>query len=190
MTCIVGLIDNKTVYLAGDSAATTGVVYTITNKKVFKRGECVLGYSGSMREMNLLHYAFTLPEHPTDMDTDQYLATRFVDALRTLFKDAGIATKQNEQESMTGYFLVGYRGRLFQISSDYSVMEVASSYAAIGSGYEVALGSLHTTSEMFLSSYERIVLALTAASRFCPGVRAPFHTETLEYAQSPVEAIA
>lgn len=182
MTCIVGLIDGKTVYMGADSAVTGHVTQTLVSKKIFQHGKCLIGYSGSLRMANLLKHAFTPPEHPKGMEDEKYLTTLFVDALRTVLKDAGNATKINEQESGTGYFLVGYQCRLFEIGFDYSVSEVANGFDSVGSGNQVALGAIHATRNMSLIPSKRIELALEAAADFCYGVRGPFYIETLDAA--------
>lgn len=180
MTCIIGLVDDGKVYIGGDSAATTSyVTQTMTFRKVFRLNDCLIGYSGSVRMVNLLQYAFKLPEKPEDMNLEHYFVTHFVDALRTTIKDAGNAVKENEKEASTGYFLIGYQGRLFRISFDYSVMEVAEGFDAIGSGNEVALGAMYATKDMSLIPQKRIELALQAASYFSAGVRAPFVIEVV-----------
>lgn len=182
MTCIVGLVEDGKVYIGGDSAATTNyVTQTLTFRKVFRyKDNCLMGYSGSVRMVNLLQYAFKMPDKPGDMSMECYFATLFADALRTTMKDAGNATKTNEQEQASGYFLVGYQERLFRIGFDYSVVEVAEGFDAIGSGNEVALGAMHATKDMSLVPQKRIELALQAASYFSSGVRGPFFIEELE----------
>lgn len=181
MTCIVGLIDNGKVYIGGDSCVSRGYVQqTMSSPKVFRNGHFLIGYSGSLRMAELLRFAFSPPEHPKDISTERYFATLFADALRTTLKDAGNATKNNEQESSTGYFLVGYQGRLITIEADYSFTEVADGWDAIGSGNEVALGAMHATKDMSLIPQKRIELALDAASTYCRGVCGPFTVEVLE----------
>lgn len=180
MTCIVGLIEDGKVYMGGDSAVTTYVVQSLALKKVFRLADCVIGCAGSLRILNLLAYAFSIPAQPEEVSVECYFTTLFVDALRALLKEAGSVTKQNEKEENLGYFLVGYQGRLFQISSDYSVMEVTDNFNTIGSGHEVALGALYATKDMSMQPQKRIELALQAASHFCSGVNGPFHVEVLE----------
>lgn len=174
MTCIVGLVEEK-VYIGADSLAMTGYVQqTMTATKVFRTKDCIIGYSGTVRMANMLQYGFVPPEHPADMGTDEYLATLFVDAIRSKLKEKGVAAKQNEQETTTGSMLVGYRGRLFKICSDYGLMEASSGFDAVGSGTEIALGAMHATKDMSLQPLKRIHLALEAASDLCHGVRGPF----------------
>ncbi len=184
MTCIVGLVEDKKVYMGGDSMVTGYVTQIMTFRKVFKHNNCIIGYSGSVRMCNLLQYAFTVPEHSDGVSVEQYLTTTFVDALRTLMKDAGNATKVNEQEGSTGFFLIGYRGRLFKISSDYSLTEVAEGFDAVGSGSDVALGAMYATKQMSLKPKKRIELALEAASHLCWGVGEPFYVESLDEVKS------
>lgn len=179
MTCIVGLIENGQVHMGGDSAVSYYVVQTLVQRKVFRHGNFLLGYSGSVRMLQLLQFAFAPPEHPTDMGVERYLTTLFVDELRKLLKDAGNAGKEKEQESSTGYFLIGYRGRLFRVGFDYGIGEVAEGFDAIGSGCQVALGALHATQQMSLVPQKRLELALRAAADLCQGVGTPFTFEVL-----------
>ena len=51
-------------------------------------------------------------------------------------------------------------------------------YAAVGSGAELALGSLHTSSSFDLTPKQRVKAALHAAARYNPFVGAPFTIRT------------
>lgn len=181
MTCIIGLIHDGKVFMGGDSAASAGwTVYTLSSRKVFHTpGGFLMGYTGTIRTAQVLRYAFVPPEHPEGMDTDTYLATLFIDALREATRLAGNELKRDEQESITGAFLVGYRGRLFHICSDFGFTELVEGFNCIGSGGEVALGAMYATTGMPLEPQKRMMLALEAAASFCLGVRGPFYVETL-----------
>jgi hypothetical protein len=61
------------------------------------------------------------------------MATFFIDKVRTVLKDGGFATKEKEMEQ-GGTFLVGIRGRLFSVQSDYQIAESASRFEAVGCG--------------------------------------------------------
>lgn len=97
----------------------------------------------------------------------------FINAVRQGLKEGGWASKNNEQEE-GGSFLVGVRGRLFEIGEDYQVGELADGYAAVGCGAEIALGALHATVDAGMSLQTRAVAALEAAAHFSTGVRPPF----------------
>jgi len=122
----------------------------------------------------LLNYKFTPPPIAEDQDVFAYMATSFVESVRQCLKDGGYTIVQNNEET-GGSFLVGYRGRLFHIESDFQVSEVLDSYDATGCGMEYALGSLHTTAESD-DEYpaDRLTAALDAASYFSPFVSAPY----------------
>lgn len=180
MTCIVGLVEDETIFMGCDSMVTTGyTTQLLTLKKVFRNRDMLIGFSGSVRMCNLLQYAFTIPEHPDYMSIETYLTTSFIDALRTLLKDTGNATKTNEQEQSLGYFLLGYKKRLFTIGSDYSLIEVMEGYNSVGSGSEIALGAMFATQHSDIKPKKRIELALKAATHYCNGVNEPYYFEAV-----------
>ncbi len=67
--------------------------------------------------------------------------------------------------------MVGVRGRLFVVESDYQVVEPTAPFAAIGSGAAYALGSMATSRGRPVA---RITQALKVAERFSGAVRGPF----------------
>ena len=183
MTCIAGLVKGGSVYIAGDSAASNNAdqLTLRLDKKVFRRQELgmILGCTGSIRMCQLLHHVFTPPLPGEEEETERYMTTTFINALRTCFREGGFARKKDEQEE-GGYFLVGVCGRLFEIESDYQVGESIDGYAAIGSGDDIALGALFATRQLDFSPEQRLTLALEAAQHHITSVRAPFLIECLE----------
>ena len=178
MTCIVGLVDGAKVYIGGDSASTSSNDLVVrADGKVFRNGPFLLGFTTSWRMGQLLHYAFRPPLHDPDLDALAYLATAFVDAVRNCLKAGGYALRQNEQES-GGDFLVGYRGGLYVVCSDYQVGQAVDNWMAVGCGAAYALGALYATQGE--PARERVLKALQAAERHSAGVRSPFVVEILE----------
>jgi hypothetical protein len=172
MTCIVGVAHQGVVYLGGDSAGIAGRNLDIrADPKVFRVGEFVMGFTDSFRMGQLLQHAFVPPPLVEGQELHRYMVTAFVDALRTMFKDKGFARDDNGTES-AGTFLVGVRGRLFAVCSDYQVGENAFGFDAVGCGEAPAKGALFATSR--LSPYARLTRALKAAEQFNTGVRGPF----------------
>ena len=173
MTCIVGVVAPDGVWMGGDSAAISGWDLTrAADPKVFTNGDYLIGYTTSFRMGQLLRFA-DLPK-PLDRAGDEllgFLVTEFVNAVRTVLKDGGFAKKDSEVES-GGTFLVAVNGRLFEVYSDYQVHESRDDYAAVGSGAQVASGSLHATPR--LGPRKRIERALTAAAHHSAGVHGPF----------------
>lgn len=179
MTCIAGLIHKDKVYIGGDSAGVANYDLKIRNdKKVFRNGDFIMGFTTSFRMGQLLQYKFHPPtlfnEDGSSKDINKYMVTDFVDAVRQCLKDGGYAAKVNEEES-GGTFLVGYKDRLFSIEADYQVGEFIDGIMAVGCGDDIALGSLYTTAKIDMNPEERIHMALEAAERYSAGVRSPFN---------------
>ncbi|MFE6025551.1 hypothetical protein [Streptomyces niveus] len=172
MTAIVGLVHRRRVHLAGDSAGVAGYQLTVrVDAKVFRSGPYVMGFTSSFRMGQLLRHSLTAPQPEGDLE--QFMCTRFVDAVRTCLKDGGWARKDAEQEE-GGTFLVGVHGRLFTLDSDYQVAESADGYDAAGCGDQLALGALHATATLGMKPRQRLTAALTAAVHHSAGVRGPF----------------
>jgi hypothetical protein len=170
VTCIAGIGDGHTVWLAGDSAGCSGWDLTIrADPKVFVNGPYVMGYTSSFRMGQLLRYSFSPPSPEPDLH--RFMCTAFVDALRSCLKDGGYATKDKEQEA-GGCFLIGVAGTLFQVDADYQVGWPADGYAAVGCGDQAACGALFATAGRLPAA--RLETAMQAAERLSAGVRGPF----------------
>lgn len=192
MTCIVGVQTKDGVWIGGDSAGVSGWTLEIrADPKVFRVGEFLIGIAGCFRMGNLLRYAFEPPplgEGVEGNDLVRYMVAEFVPALRAVLEAGGQRKKESEVETMDdGSFLVGVRGRLFEVCSDFQVGQNRTGYYALGSGCAVALGALHATTDVIwlsppptLRPADRVVLAaLEAAQAHNIGVRAPFVVEKL-----------
>jgi 20S proteasome alpha/beta subunit len=173
MTCIVGITDGQTVTIGGDSAGSDGWHVAVrSDSKVFQVGPYLMGFTTSYRMGQLLRYSLTVGG-PDSWDVDRFMATTFIDAVRECLSRGGYAKTEDGQEQ-GGQFLVGIHGRLYVVGDDYQIGHTISGYAAVGSGYLVALGSLHSTARSLTDSRHRAVLALEAAAELTEGVRAPF----------------
>lgn len=177
MTCIVGIEHDGHVYLGGDSAAADDwSILQLSEPKVFKVGNIVLGYCGSIRIGQLLQYGLALPEPTVNQSDMSYLTLDVIDAIRACLHGRGSLRKENEVEETADStnLLLGYKGKLYYVDYDLHVGRSRDGYYAIGSGMHIALGSLFTTEKYDISPEERIKLALEAAENLCPGVKGPF----------------
>lgn len=175
MTCIVGFTDRKRVWIGGDSAGVSGWSLCVrSDQNVFRNGDFLFGFTSSFRMGQLLRFSLRPPvqDHP---DTLKWMSTAFVDAIRMCLKQGGWATKQHEREE-AGTFLVGYRGGLYVIDSDYQVIVPHADYMAVGCGAEIAIGAMFALRDR---PVQRIRKALTASERHCAGVRAPFTIKSI-----------
>lgn len=190
MTAIAGFI-NRTdgeVWIGGDSAGNQGhIVHVRRDPKVFRRRldtvngklEFIFGFAASFRAMQLVRYSWQIPE-PRIMlqDAHEYLATSFVDSMRECLREGGFA-RDIDREEVGTECLIGFRGRLFRMDTDYQIGESVVGYDAIGSGGQVCLGALALTRNHTKAGM-RINDVLGAASFHCNGVEPPFNVEILK----------
>lgn len=181
LTCIVALEYNNRVYIGGDSAGVAGYDLTVrADEKVFTNGEYVMGFTSSFRMGQLLRYAFDPPEPPEDpAKMDRFLVVDFIDEIRECFRDGGYGKIQEGEHQRGGTFLVGVRGKLYTIDSDFQVGKPSDGYAAAGCGETYALGSLHASAQKMKDPKARVRLALESAAYFSAGVCGPFVIQSL-----------
>ena len=192
MTCIVGVEHETGVYIGGDSATIAGWTLELTGRpKVFRVGEFLIGAAGSPRVSGLIRHAFAPPPVPAKAKKlDRYMVTEFVPMLRAVLADAGAERKMHEVAAVpdSSTFLVGVRGRLFTIWSDYQVTHALHRYSAVGCATDVALGALHALRNMEVSPEDMVWAALGAAEGHNIGVREPFVVKFLPTPQAPAPA--
>lgn len=192
MTCIVGYIDKEGVYIGGDSAAISedDLSYNIrSDEKVFSKGEFIFGYSTSFRMGQLLRYKLKIPTHPKGMENRQYMVTLFIDAVKRCFEDNDYNDMMTDEG---GSFMVGYKGKLYTVLSDYQVAEAKENFAALGCGENFAMGAMYALNAAEVSSkktttdktiekdpIKKIEIALNAAVAFSMGVKPPFNYVSL-----------
>ena len=178
MTCIVGLVHENTVLIGGDSAGVAGLSLTIrADEKVFTNGDFIMGFTSSFRMGQLLRYSLKPPVYHPDVDLVNYIVTDFINAVRECLKGGGYAKKDKDEET-AGTFLIGFKGKLFKIDSDYQVGIPVLSFDACGCGEDIALGAMYAN--YTLPPIGRITQALEAAEQFSAGVRRPFIVKELK----------
>lgn len=168
MTCIIGIAKESVVYIGGERAASdSDVVLSTCRPKVGVKGDWAYGFSGSYGTGQLIEL-ITLPKVLKNDDPYTVLRLVVVEELKKHYETLGRDIEDNAAD-----WLIGCKGRLFELSSgDWGVIEVHES--AIGSGNNIALGSLHTTKqfEVALPTY-RIEQALNAAIELSPTCLGP-----------------
>lgn len=185
MTAIVGLRSAGSVFIGADSCGSDGSIRAaylnpkLVEKQVNTDGatqKLVLGYTSSWRFGQVLAHHLA---PPSDFASEPigYLVESLVPEIRKVLAAAGWLKKDSAREE-SGTALIGYRGQLFALHSDFSVL-ATERWDACGSGREFALGSLFTSDRITdwtpLSPALRVQVALQAAAEFAPGVMPPFH---------------
>lgn len=103
------------------------------------------------------------------------MTTKFIDKVRRHFKEGGYIKVDSSRES-GGFFLVGYKNRLFEVDSDFQVGESYTPYTSLGCGADYALGVIYGLREEKAEDPKGLIIkALEAAEFFSGGVRAPFN---------------
>lgn len=177
MTCVIGLVHRKRIYMGADTAASGQRFIRTTNiPKVFRNGPCLIGYCGSFRMGQVLAHCLKVPDRKRGEHVDYFMVTRFIDAVRAVFKSQGVTTVEQSKEK-GGQFLVGYAGRLFSVNSDFHVGDMYDGFDCIGSGAAVALGAMKALEG--LPPKERVERALEISAYYVADVSAPFHVQSM-----------
>lgn len=186
MTCIIGFVDKNKVYIGGDSAGIAGYQVQIRNDvKVFQNGDFLMGFTTSFRMGQLLHYMFKPPEHVVGMDDMEFMVKVFIPAIKACFKEGGFQRTKDGDKG--GSFLVGYKGKLYEIEDDYQVAVLRDNIASVGSGSEVAKGAMYGLMNVKMNPADRIKKALEIAAYLNAGVRPPFIIESSKEPQEILE---
>ena len=146
MSILVGLIRDKKCYIGADSIAVLGDSKR-TNKdgKLFKLGNRMLvGFSGSYRAAQVVKHSIKLPsDRKINSDPFQFIMHDFIPTVRNvLSENECIYMGTEETERFAVSFIIGYKGRLFTVLSDFGVTEVDDSFTAIGCNHEYAIGAM------------------------------------------------
>jgi ATP-dependent protease HslVU (ClpYQ) peptidase subunit len=176
MTCIIGLVDGKNVWLGGDRAATGGNLgrTLIKHPKIFTKSGIGIGVSGSSKVMDAIQHAIEFPKHEEGVATKTFLVNDLIPAFREGLKKLDCLVEHHGQWYFHGALLIGYRGELHMVEGNFQLIESAREFDAIGSGAEPALGSLRATRNE--GPKKRILEALKVSAENNAGVAPPFDT--------------
>lgn len=178
MTCIVSIVDkDNNIHVGSDSLASDDHSQTImTAAKIFMCGEMVVGFAGSFRAAQVFQHAMTLPERGELAEDMEYLTTSFISALREAFMMAGLLPMEGiGEEAFEGEFLLGYRGKIYRMQEDFSILHAVDDFLSIGSGGEAASAVLFATKKLEMTPHERMLLSLEATSYQITSVKPPYH---------------
>lgn len=174
MTCIVAIKTKDKVYFGCDSMSSGHNLKHCLSKrscKLIRHKNIVYGSTGYTAQLNWLRCSPDLSkleyegEDPIEFATTQ--VAPLVDAATTR-----VQISKDSRKQWWGTLLVGFGPHLFEIDCFYGSIEQGE-YAACGSGEELALGSLYSTTKQ--KPNVRLKLALSAAAHHCTTVGGPFY---------------
>ena len=80
MTVIVAIPHNGRVYMGADSRAVQGwSIIELAEPKLWKQGGMLFGFTGAIREQQILQFATPIPARSDDVDVLHWLGVRRVD---------------------------------------------------------------------------------------------------------------
>jgi ATP-dependent protease HslVU (ClpYQ) peptidase subunit len=181
MTCIVGYLDiqNACSWIGADSLGSSSAhKATYLSPKVFKNilfKNVLMGATGSFRHIDLLKYSENLFDEldlykETELD-HKYIVTKLIPKVITLFQDN---IKDEADASKGTNIIVCSPKSVFEVQSDYSVLEPSFGFCSVGSGMQYALGSLYSTKDLDTPVPRKIEVALESAEQCGCGVQRPF----------------
>jgi hypothetical protein len=175
MTCVVAIVNSEgKVTIGADSSAVDDIIVTPHREpKVFVKGEFGIGYCHSFRMGQIIEFWFTPPPIPeNEKSLMRYMVMDFIPELKSVLEDNGYPNHEDEKTEWS--LIVGVRGLIFTIESDWHVGYDDLPYASIGAGSSYALGVLHAA-PFWMDSHKAAHVALEAAEKFCPYVVGPFN---------------
>ena len=181
MTCIAGLIGKDKIYIGGDSAVGNGNgQFKSRNPKVYKRGEFIFGLAGYVGVLHALTHVMNMPPCYEKQDPMEYMINVFIPSFRNAVRELGMLEIEDGIERSRSELLIGFRGHLFCVGTDFSIIESVDNHMAIGTGSHYALGSLYTSEGSESNPLHRVTMALESASEYCDNVCGPFEIESIE----------
>lgn len=160
MSCVAAIVNDGKIWMAADGLASTedGCIRPANCTKIFTNGDYTIGFIGSVRGGQILYPKYFAP--PEDiMDLP--------DAIKEQCELKGcLAYTEQQTHVMGSNYLVGYRGKLYEILVDFQMVEVPD-YSSIGSGSYYAYASLFTTKDMVdIGPEKRLEYAIKSAIEY------------------------
>lgn len=179
MTTVIALRLNKKIVFASESAVTnSGRVWIQKEGKFFKADNgIVIGYSGSVREEQIVRYGLSIPvlQHAEEVEHYMY---RLANAIKAAFLERN---SNKDDDNCKSSFIVCYQGRLFHFDADFQIMEFVGDFEAIGSGQYYAIGAMSALIEAGETDPVKIATkAIEAAIKYDPWSVGPVHTIEVE----------
>ena len=169
MSCLIAYKSGNKVYLGADGAATEedGDIRPIKTKKIFRVGDYLIGYAGSIRSGQIVQ-TIDPPESIEEL----------VEAIRTKMEEFGCLAVTDASTSLTqSCFIIIYKDNIYELLSDFQLNEVDGNFTTIGCGAPYAYGAMHVIQEEDSSPSQKIAKALKVVSNYHAAVRPPYMVE-------------
>ena len=162
MTVIAGWHDKKQAWIGGDSGAFDEDSVILTETKVWKAEEYLVGASGGFRLAEIAYESGIGDPH------------KLRDHLEAWWSGNSSAQAEND----TTLLVISTAG-VWVIGSDFSIIRCRETYGSIGSGGLSAMSALCALEGVSMTGKERITTALKTSEKHTNKVRAPFKVISL-----------
>lgn len=166
MSCIIAVKRNGVIVFGSDSLVSTSYnKYSCKNDKIFYKGKTIIGVAGSPRVGQLIQYELKDFKIKSNDQTEmEYMVKIVAQSIKTVLEENNAC----DPEEFPFEVLIGYNGKLYQMFNDFQIVELDYPYQAVGSGSDIAIGSLFTSSmvDPDVDLMTMVQRGLTAASMF------------------------
>lgn len=161
MTCIIGYSHNGKAYVGADSLGSNGWTKAqYDTPKLFEVHGMVIGYTTSYRFGQVLqHHLRELLSN--QVDPYKKLVEEYIPHIREILTAHGAKTTDKGVDS-GGACVIGYKGAVYELQHDFSVLKPSNGIACVGSGAQVAYGAMLALTTK--DSEQRILRALEVTS--------------------------
>lgn len=171
MTCIAVVRDRATnkIWMAGERAVSDdNTVNVCSSPKIWKKEGYMFGYAGAM-DGDRLRHLFVPPQYEGRGSIDKFMYSKFLKGLRNFYEGWWVDTSSSSDFGM----IICIRGKIYEHSAgDMSLTQYEQDYLAMGSGADLAMGSLYTTQKQ-KDGRKRVMQAVNAAITHSPSCKGP-----------------
>ena len=144
MTTLIAYEGLDWVVIASDrkSSDDDGFTTYMESSKVFKNGPIIIAGAGQVRGINIMQHDFTPPAIGGTKDTDKYVTSRLIPAMRKTFQDANYEyVKPESSIENDNIWIIVVSRKVYRINEDYGWERSNENLYAAGSGEQFALGA-------------------------------------------------
>ena len=170
MTCIAVVRDseNNKIWMAGDRGVSDDNTINVgSSPKIWKKDGYLFGYAGSMDGDRIKHL-FVPPQFDGRGNIDKFMYSKFLKSLRKFYEEWWVDITPTSDIGM----IICTRGKIYEHNAaDMSLTQYEQDYLVMGSGGDLAMGSLYSTQKQ-KDGRKRTVQAVSAAithSTSCKG---------------------
>ena len=171
MTCIAVVRDVTTnkIYMAGDRGVSDdNTINVCSSPKVWKKEGYLFGYAGSMDGDRIKHL-FVPPTPEPRVNIDKFMYIKFLKALRKFYEEWWVDISPSSDFGL----IICVKGKIYEHNAaDMSLTQYDQDYLAMGSGGDLALGSLYST-KSYKDGRKRANLAVQAAINHSTSCKGP-----------------